>query len=124
MYKQGLNRSPDKGGFEAYCNGLVGGKSVKTLFGSIVRSAEYKNKFVNNRSVYFVVVNMYKTVLSRCPDKGGLLGWVAQLQKRGGNGAYLFLVDAFFNSREYKQNFGSNIVPNPKPKLTCPGRPF
>ncbi|MBY0336275.1 MAG: DUF4214 domain-containing protein [Acetobacteraceae bacterium] len=52
------------------------------------------------------VTRLYKAVLDRAPDQGGLNGWIAALQ---GGQALGNLADAFLNSAEFAQRFGANL---------------
>jgi len=114
MYRQALNREPDSGGLRTYCSHLQSGRTVQSLFSPIVRSSEYREKFVYDRSTFFTVVNLYKVILGRCPNKEGLLHKERVLR---GNcrGNFESIVNNMFASREYGHKFGSNLVPSPKP---------
>lgn len=122
MYRQALDRNPDSGGLKAYCCGLQRGRTVSSLFKSFAKSTEFKNKFVYGKSTFFAIANIYKVILNRCPDAGGLLAWERQLRPNC-RGNFDSIVDKFFDSAEYKNKFGAVVVAFLKPQTTCPGRP-
>ena len=115
MYAQGLNRSPNDSGFRQFRDSLVGGASVRQLFQTIVDSNEYRLNFVDGKSEFFVLTELYKAVLSRCPDQKGLHHHVDLLKSKGGTGEYMQVARGLFHSHEYQLKFGVNTVPNPKP---------
>ena len=118
MYMQALSRRPDSGGLRSYCRNLANGRSVKSQFMAIVKSREYRQKFVDNCSDFFAAANLYKVTLNRCPDPNGLLGKVNRIRTRGITNT----IDTFFRSREYRRKCGNDRVPNSKPGR-CDGRP-
>lgn len=90
---------------------------------AFMKSQEYQTRFVNGKTSFFVIANLYKSVLNRCPEKKGFLFWVKQLNDMGDVAKYRNILDSFLSSEEYKFKYGVNIVPYRKPQETCPGRP-
>ena len=105
IYRQVLER-PASGEGNARADQLRNGQtSVREIVRDLARSPEHLQRFmpVNNRNE--AVTNLYRHVLGRGPDPGGLNSHV---QSRDSMAA---LVDTFINSPEYQQKFGEDGVP-------------
>jgi Ca2+-binding EF-hand superfamily protein len=105
LYRQVLER-PAGGEGNARAEQLRNGQtSVREIVRDLAQSPEHLQRFMpaNNRTE--AITNLYRHVLGRAPDPGGLNSHV---QSRDSMAA---LVDTFINSPEYQQKFGEDTVP-------------
>jgi hypothetical protein len=94
-YQTLLGRAPDSGGLTTWTAFLVNGNSVEQLWARIVSYPEFRQ---HASSTANMVSAIYKTVLGRWPDNGGLQFWTAFLD---GGGSPSALVSALTRSSEY-----------------------
>lgn len=113
-YRQVLERGAgrDSG---AMINGLTnGGLTVRELIRAIAKSPEYRQRFLgvsngpNGRDA--AVANLYRHLLGRDPDPGGLRAHAAAFA----NGDVDAVIDSMINSPEYQMGFGQDTVPGSK----------
>jgi Ca2+-binding EF-hand superfamily protein len=105
VYRQVLER-PAGGEGNARAEQLRNGQTtVREIVREIARSPEHAQRFLpaNNRTQ--AVTNLYRHLLGRAPDPGGLNDHVQ------GRDSLVALVDTFINSDEYVRQFGDDVVP-------------
>ena len=95
LYLVVLNRQSDKAGRDNWINAYANGFSARTLAQSFIFSDEFKGKKTNN-TIYITV--LYKSILGREPDAGGLNTWVNELN-RGVSRESVF--ESFIKSDEF-----------------------
>ena len=103
LYGATLARTPDADGFLAWSEGLakpveIGGITIKQAAGGFANSAEFRNTYGALDSEGFVDL-LYRNVLGREADAGGLAGWTARLD---GGMSRAEVVIGFAESQEYQ----------------------
>ena len=110
LYRHMLERAPDAGS-AGWVNRLQSGTTVREIVREIAKSAEHAQRFYNPGEGAVAheraVATMYRHILGRQPDSGGL----SSLTQTAMNSGLPAVVDAIVNSREYNQNFGDWGVP-------------
>jgi Ca2+-binding EF-hand superfamily protein len=97
---------------------LANGQStVRELVRSVVQTPEYQQRFLSG-SREAGVTALYKHILGRDPDPGGL-----QLNvKRANAEGYGPVIETLLGSGEYTSKFGDNGVPGSSMRFCAPGR--
>lgn len=120
LYQQLLERAPDPGGKAHWLQVLGQGASVKSVVQDFIHSPEYKIRFVTGHSHSDIVRGLYKHVLARPADPGGLAYWTGRLDSGVG---FDQVADGFFD-KEYRDLFGDNKVPGHLDLQVVAGDPF
>jgi len=89
-------RAPDAGGQQVYSAALTSGQTVRQLATEMLSSPEYGTKFGLPDNAAFVA-ELYKNLLQRTPDAGGLTAFTASLDAGASRGA---IVAAFVTGDE------------------------
>jgi YD repeat-containing protein len=86
LYIALLNRAPDKAGLDVWLDAMNNGMSWEDVANSILNAPEARSEPLNldAMSDTAFVTHLYKTVLNRAPDEGGLKSWVANLTGQPG----------------------------------------
>lgn len=79
LYQAAFDRAPDAGGLKFWVGNLDSGGGLNSAASSFINSAEFKSKYGNLNDTAFVD-QLYKNVLGRAADKGGIEFWVSQLE--------------------------------------------
>ena len=110
LYRHMLERAADPGS-QTWVTRLQSGTTVRELVREIAKSSEHSQRFYNpgegNVAHERAVATLYRHILGRQPDPGGLQTYT-QTAMNQGLGA---VVDSIVNSREYDQTFGDWGVP-------------
>ncbi|MGI3776324.1 MAG: DUF4214 domain-containing protein, partial [Janthinobacterium lividum] len=96
LYEAIDGRAPDPGGLAAYGGALDGGQGVAQVAAAMLASPEYAARFGAPSDAAFVGA-LYRNLLGRAPDAGGLAGYTAAL---AGGEARARLVAGFVDSGE------------------------
>jgi len=105
LYKAILNREPDSGGFVGWVNLLdTETTNIQTVADGFMKSSEFQKIYGSLDNTQFATL-LYRNVLGREPDQGGLAGWVDALN-RGANRADV--VVGFSRSGEFIANTASS----------------
>jgi hypothetical protein len=124
IYRHTLERAPDRGA-QTWVRQLASGQlSVKELVRTVASSQEYMERFgqtePGERQPYErAVAGLYRHVLGRQPDVGGLRNWTRIAQQRG----LPAVVDGLIDSREYNNNFAEFGVPGSGGLRYCANTP-
>ncbi|WP_203095310.1 DUF4214 domain-containing protein [Skermanella rosea] len=78
LYYAALNRMPDSGGLSVWTGELKSGRTVVDVAQDFITSAEFTQRYGSTSNRQFVTL-LYRNVLSRDPDSGGLDAWLAAL---------------------------------------------
>jgi Ca2+-binding EF-hand superfamily protein len=120
LYRTVLERSADRGSDAAVRRLATGQTSVRDLVREIATSREHSQRFTratnSDAERRNAVIALYRHVLGRQPDPGGLDAHMRGIQEQG----VVAVVDAMQNSEEYRQNIGDNGVPGTQIKY-CGG---
>jgi hypothetical protein len=123
LYRRLLGREPDAGGLQSYTE-MMRTQGIDAVARSIVASAEYRAHAgpdgvpSEDFAAYQQAVDtLYRHVLGRAPDPGGLHDLTAIAAAQGVNA----VVDEMVNSREYAQLYGVDIVPGHPDMRLCRG---
>jgi len=102
LYRDILQRSADEGGLNHYVNLMMNGMSLEAVENDLLNSEEYRNlqKTTEQGSNLEIVTNLYRNILKREPDEGGLNYYVNLLDNNRATEEQI--IDAFFRSDEYK----------------------
>src|SRR5215475_13180891 len=110
LYRHMLERSPDAGS-QGWVDRLNSGTTVREIVVQIAKSPEHMSRFHNagegataNRNS---VATLYRHILGRQPDPGGLDTMTNLANQRG----LPAVVDQILNSDEYNRTFGDWGVP-------------
>lgn len=110
LYRHILERSADAGS-QAWVDKLMSGSTVKEVVRGLAASPEHTQRFYNPSEGAVAneraVANVYRHLLGRQPDAGGLRGFTEMAASRG-IGA---VIDSIMDSNEYRQNFGDWGLP-------------
>ena len=112
VYRHTLERGADQGA-QTWVRQLSNGQlNVKELVRRVAKSQEYMQRFGQTepgegQPYERAVAGLYRHVLGRQPDAGGLRNWTRVAQQRG----LPAVVDALIDSAEYNNNFGEFGVP-------------
>jgi hypothetical protein len=78
LYQAMLDRNPDADGLDSWTEALVSGMSKQQAVSGFVNSAEFQSKYGATDNSQFVEL-LYRNVLDRNPDAGGLETWTNAL---------------------------------------------
>ena len=110
LYRHMLERAADPGS-AGWVTRLQSGTTVREIVREIAKSSEHSQRFYNpgegEVAHQRAVATLYRHILGRQPDPGGL----NSLTQRAMNQGLASVVDAIVNSNEYNQNFGDWGVP-------------
>jgi hypothetical protein len=110
LYRHMLERGADSGS-AGWVNRLQSGTTVREIVREIAKSSEHSQRFYNPGDGAVAheraVATLYRHILGRQPDAGGL----SALTQTAMNNGLPAVVDTIVNSREYDQNFGDWGVP-------------
>lgn len=114
LYLAYFDREPDAGGLGFWRGRLDRGESLEAVSASFAGSPEFVDTYGDLDDPGFVSL-VYRNVLDREPDSGGLAHWIGQLRSaamtRGG------VMLAFSDSAEFK---GATGLHGPRPPLESP----
>ncbi|MCU1358689.1 MAG: hypothetical protein JWM89_4107 [Acidimicrobiales bacterium] len=99
LYAAYFLRIPDYGGLRHWLTKSRGGTSLRSISNSFAHSSEFLNRYGLLSNVDFVTL-VYKKVLGRAPDSGGLKHWVGKLASGTSRGSVMV---GFSESSEYKR---------------------
>ena len=110
LYRHMLERAADPGS-AGWVTRLQSGTTVREIVREIAKSSEHAQRFYNpgegEVAHQRAVATLYRHILGRQPDPGGL----SSLTQRAMNQGLPSVVDAIVNSSEYNLNFGDWGVP-------------
>lgn len=90
LYKAAFNRAPDVGGMGYWLAQVDGGKNIVTdIAKGFVNAPEFIAKYGTNPTNAFYVDQLYKNVLGRTGEAGGVAYWNQQLDKGSMTKAYV-----------------------------------
>src|SRR5688572_4145425 len=124
VYRHTLERGTDRGA-QSWVRPLANGQlSVKELVRRIAKSQEYMQRFGQTepgegQPYERAVAGLYRHILGRQPDGGGLRNWTRAAQQRG----LPAVVDGLIDSAEYNNNFGESGVPGSGGLRYCANTP-
>ncbi len=111
IYRQVLERGANGGEANTWINQLSGGQTtVRELVENIAASPEHRQRFLPGESEGSrrnAVTTLYRHLLGREPDPGGLQAHV-DLHNRNDIDA---VIASLISSAEYQQKYGENVVP-------------
>ena len=111
IYKQVLERAPDGNGPALAQRLSNGSASVRDLVAEVAKSPEHTNRFLSPSQTpaqfESAVTYLYKHLLGRQPDQGGLRANTQSAQRRG----FAAVIDDIMSSQEYSEWFGEQTVP-------------
>jgi len=90
LYKAAFNRAPDAGGMGYWLAQVDGGKNIVTdIAAGFIKAPEFTAKYGANPTNAFYVDQLYKNVLGRTGEPGGVTYWNQQLDKGASTKAYV-----------------------------------
>jgi hypothetical protein len=123
LYRRLLGRDPDPGGLQSY-TAMMRTQGIDAVARSIVASPEYRAHAgvdgipSEDFAAYQQAVDaLYRHLLGRAPDPGGLHDLTSIAIAQGVNA----VVDQMVDSREYAQLYGVDIVPGHPEMRLCRG---
>jgi Ca2+-binding EF-hand superfamily protein len=118
LYRHILERSPDAAS-QGWVDRLNSGTTVREIVRQIAQSPEHMSRFYNegegptaNRNS---VATLYRHILGRQPDPGGLDAMTNLANQRG----LPAVVDQIVNSQEYTRNYGDWGIPGSGGMVFC-----
>jgi len=112
VYRQVLERNPNGGEATDWVNRLSGGQiTVRELVQNVAASVEHRRRFLNGTSDgerRNAVTNLYKHLLGREPDAGGLQAHVEAAVRSNDLDP---VMSNMISSPEYQQKYGEQAVP-------------
>ena len=122
IYRHTLERNPDRGAQNWVRMLDTGQLNVKELVRRVAKSQEYMERFGQTepgerQPFERAVARLYRHVLGRQPDGGGLRNWTRAAQQRG----LPAVVDGLIDSAEYNDNFSEVGVPGSGGLRYCAG---
>ena len=110
LYRHMLERTPDASS-QGWVDRLNSGTTVRDIVRQIAQSPEHMQRFFNSSegatATQNAVSTLYRHILGRQPDSGGLQA-MTDLANRNGRAA---VVDQIVNSEEYTRTYGDWGVP-------------
>jgi Ca2+-binding RTX toxin-like protein len=104
LYKATLNREPDSEGLVGWLGSLdTGEQTIQMEARGFVESAEFRNTYGALSNSQFVTL-LYRNVLGREPDQGGLSAWSNALDQGASRAD---VVVGFSNSSEFRESTAS-----------------
>ncbi|WP_299031809.1 DUF4214 domain-containing protein [uncultured Sulfitobacter sp.] len=100
LYRATLDRDPDQAGLEGWAGRLAGGDAIAQVAGGFTGSREFREVYGDLGDRAFVQL-LYRNVLERGADAGGLSGWLDVLAGGASRGD---VVAGFSQSREFSAN--------------------
>ena len=97
LYQAAFDRAPDKAGLGFWMGAMDSGQSLVEVAGGFVRSVEFQQLYGAGPSHEQLVTAMYRNVLHRAPDAGGMDFWLGAMD--GGRTA-VDLLTSFSESAE------------------------
>ena len=123
VYRHTLERNADPGA-QTWVRQLANGQlNVKEVVRRVAKSQEYMQRFGQTEAgegqpFQRAVARLYRHVLGRQPDQGGVNNWTRTAQQRG----LAAVVDGLVDSAEYNNNFGEWGVPGSGGLRFCAGQ--
>jgi hypothetical protein len=105
VYRATLDRDPDQAGFLGWAERLGDGRAYNDMIGGFVGSVEFQNTYGSLGNAAFVNL-LYRNVLDREADAGGLQGWLDVLDA-GGSRAQV--VRGFSDSVEFIRDTAADL---------------
>ena len=100
LYQATLGREPDMAGLAYWDGVLASGQTVAGAAAGFIGSPEFQSVYGGQNDTAFVTL-LYRNVLNRAPDQGGLNGWLGAIQ----NGlSRADVVAGFSESAEFQTN--------------------
>ena len=107
-YRQVLKRDADFPGCEPHIRALEGGgQTVRGVVRDLLRSEEWRSRFIDGCDGPEIVLALYSCALARAPDRASWNDFMAT----GARDGWDTLIDQFVNSSEYTERFGDDTVP-------------
>jgi hypothetical protein len=107
LYLAYFDRAPDHGGLNYWVGQRSTGKKLDVVSNSFASSSEFKNKYGSLTNAEFVTL-VYKNVLKRNPDAGGLAYWTKQLDTAKASRGRV--MTQFSESNEHKNTSRGRVV--------------
>jgi YVTN family beta-propeller protein len=105
LYSAYLLRTPDVGGLTYWLGKYRGGRSLSWISSSFAASSEFRTRYGSLSNKDFVLL-IYRNVLQRSPDAGGVAFWTKKLN--GGTSRGQVMLN-FSESSEYKRKTTTGI---------------
>lgn len=106
LYRAAFARTPDMPGLLFWINHLNAGLSLDTMANGFVSSPEFRSLYGTNEAEPSIIARLYRNVLGREPDVGGLEFWQNALAK----GVSLpEILEAFSESAENKSSTTAEV---------------
>lgn len=105
LYKNCLNREPDRAGLDFWVKKLNSGMEVESVVEGFFFSKEMDNMQLSNNEF---VEKCYKTLLDRKSDDSGKIYWLEKLKKTNKN----MLLQEFMSSKEFKNLCNKYVINN------------
>lgn len=100
VYQATLGRTPDAGGYKNWVEHLNNGNSLQKIIDGFIGSEEFRKTYGDTSNKDFVNL-LYRNVLDRDPDEGGLANWLGHLEKGMSRAR---VVRGFSESKEFINN--------------------
>lgn len=107
LYRAYFLREPDAAGFEHWVGRYYAGASLTSISDAFSQSSEFRGRYGSVGSLDFVTL-VYRNVLGRAPDLGGLQHWLLHLSGGMTRGA---LMINFSDSPEFRKLTGGGVPP-------------
>jgi Ca2+-binding EF-hand superfamily protein len=112
IYRHTLERGVDAGAQRWQQSLANGSMNVREVVRAVAKAPEYEQRFWRTEAgegqpFERAVARLYRHLLGRQPDEGGVRTWANVAQQRGIDA----VVDGLINSAEYNNNFGDWAVP-------------
>ena len=122
VYRHTLERGVDAGAQQWQQRLANGQTNVREVVRNVAKSQEYEQRFWRTEAgegqpFERSVARLYRHILGRQPDAGGVNTWARVAQQRGIDA----VVDGLINSPEYTNNFGDWAVPGSGGLRFCEG---
>lgn len=89
LYQAGLGRAPDTAGLSFWAGRVQAGAPLEELAQGFLGSAEFQARIGANATDAQFVAGLYRNVLGREPDAGGLQYWTGRLSQGAGRASVL-----------------------------------
>ncbi|MEZ5178221.1 MAG: DUF4214 domain-containing protein [Acidimicrobiales bacterium] len=107
LYSAYFRRDPELAGLQFWSSKIQSGTSIRTVSAGFADSSEFRNTYGTLDDTEFVNL-VYRNVLGRKPDAGGLRFWVAQL--RTGRNSRAGVMAGFSESSEHVRRLSYRVT--------------
>jgi alpha-tubulin suppressor-like RCC1 family protein len=106
LYQAAFDRKPDQGGLGYWIDAMEKGATLKQVASEFINSAEWKTQYGISPGPDEFLDKLYKNILHRSPDQGGLVYWINAIKS---GASYSDILVEFSKSPENQLGVNSSL---------------